>query len=309
MTFSFSRFLPRPRTLGLLSAALLAMTLAAPVQAQDDPLPTLRILESGHSLTDGVMVPLQDMINAGGGRAGTLIKSTLPGSPMEIRWKDPTDPDQREPEVMAQFDVFVNTERVALSGTLPWHDSPGYALKFMEHAWEHGNDGKGATSILYSSWVSLDSGPDYENPYKDPDGLIPFRERLDREMVLWEQILNHANENRPEGAPEMKMIPGTLVMAAAYDDIAAGNAPGIDDFRQMFSDDIHTNEMGGYLIALAHYAVIFNRDPRGLPAGVPARGGPSPEQAAWMQELVWNVVSNYPAAHVDGSGQIDYPTQ
>ncbi|MFV0301488.1 MAG: hypothetical protein ACK5IP_11515, partial [Paracoccus sp. (in: a-proteobacteria)] len=59
-------------------------------------------------------------------------------------------------------------------------------------------------------------------------------------------------------------------------------------------------------IALAHFAVIYNRDPRGLPHGVPAKGGTSPEQAAWMQDLVWRVVSSYPRAGTDGSGVLDY---
>ncbi|AUH33849.1 hypothetical protein CUV01_11020 [Paracoccus tegillarcae] len=283
------------------------MQVAAPFTAlAQEPLPKLRIVESGHSLTDGIMGPLSTMINAAGGRGGTLVKSTIPGSPMEWRWNHPAEPDLRQPEEMAKFDLMVNTERVALSGTLTAHDSPKFALQWFEQAWKYGNDGKGAASILYASWVVIDSGPDYENPYKDTDGLVPVRERLDREMVMWEQILDHVNENRPDGSPVMKMIPGTLIMAAVYDAIEAGTAPGLTEYSQLYADDIHTNDLGNYLIALAHFAVIFNRDPHGLPAGVPAKGGPDPEQAAWMQDLVWKIVTEYPRAGTDGSGQIDY---
>lgn len=290
-------------------AAGIALSAGIARAQTDNPLPILRIVESGHSLTDGVMEPLSDMINAAGGRGTTLVKSTIPGSPMEWRWgNDPGygQPHLVKPEDMARFNLMVNTERVTLSNTLPYHKSEEFALRWFNQAWEYGNDGKGAASILYASWVNIDSGPDFENPYKDPDGLIPLRERFPLEMVMWEQILDHVNDNRPEGSPAMKMIPGPLIMADAYDQIAAGTAPGLTQFSDLYADMIHANELGNYLIALAHFAVIYNRDPRGLPAGVPARGGPSREQADWMQDLVWRVVSSYPRAMTDGSGQLDY---
>ena len=289
------------------SAMAAAWAVSAGSSRAQQPLPILRIVESGHSLTDGIIEPLRDMINAAGGRGTTLVKSTVPGSPIQIRWQDDSaEPNLRLPEVMAQFDLMVNTERVSLSNTLPFHDSPGYALKFFEHAWKYGRDGKGAASILYSTWIEVSSGPGNENPYGDSDAEIPFRERLDREALGWQQILDHVNQNRPEGSPEMKMIPGTQVMMAAYDEIAAGTAPGLTEIKQLFGDNIHINLLGCYMIALAHFAVIYNRDPHGLPHGVAANGGPSAEQAAWMQDLVWRVVTSYPKAKTDGSGKLDY---
>lgn len=287
-------------------AAGAALGLGTARAQEAPPLPILRIVQSGHSLTDGLMTPLRDMINASGGRGTLLVKSTIPGSPMEARWQHEADPDLRQPEEIAKFNLMVNTERVTLSNTLPFHNSEATALLWFNHAWEHGNDGKGAASILYASWVNIDSGPGFDDPYNDPDGQIPLRDRYPREMVLWEQILDHVNNNRPEGSPVMKMIPGPLIMAEAYDAIAAGTAPGLTDFYQLYDDTIHANDLGNYMIALAHFAVIYNRDPHGLPAGVPARGGPSQEQAAWMQDLVWQVVTSYPKAMTDGSGRLDY---
>ncbi|WP_157935988.1 hypothetical protein [Paracoccus zhejiangensis] len=290
------------------SATAMAAGLAAStgLARAQQPLPILRIVESGHSLTDGVIEPLRDMINAAGGRGTELVKSTIPGSPMQWRWDHPADPDIMKPEVMAGFDLMVNTERVPLSNTAQWHDSSGYALKFFDHAWKHGRDGKGAASILYATWIEVTSGSGNENPHNDPDAEIPFRERLDREAAGWQQILDHVNQNRPQGSPEMKLIPGTGIMAAAYDEIAAGTAPGLTEMKQLFHDNIHINLLGCYMIALAHFAVIYNRDPHGLPHGVPNNGGPSAEQAAWMQDLVWRVVTSDPRAKTDGSGKLDY---
>ena len=258
----------------------------------------LRIIQSGHSLTDPIIDPLRGFVSAAGNPAAVISGSTIPGSPMDWRWKNPPgngQPDARHD--IADYDVLILTERVSLSGTMPWHNSKDEALRWFTHAWSMGSGGKGAETVLYATWVSTSSGPDYENPYKDPDGLIPFRERLTLEMEDWEAIRTYVNANRPNRSPEMRMIPGPLLMAAIYDEIAAGRAPGLNHVSDLFSDDIHLNGIGAYYIALAHFAVIYGLDPRGLPNRVGVDKPPSIEQARWLQELAWRVLSNY-----DGAG-------
>jgi hypothetical protein len=272
-------------------------------KALADPLPlTTKMVQSGHSLTDPVSTPLKAMVLAAGNRWAVIDKSTIPGSPMDYRWK--TAPGYGAPDArkdIGDYELLVITERVSLSGTLRWHNSPDEALRWFTHAWTEGNGGKGAETILYATWVDIKSGPDAENRYKDPDGNIPFRERLPREMGMWEQIQDHVNANRPEGSPPMRMIPGPLLMAALYDAIEAGEAPGFTDISDLFLDTIHVNDLGAYFIALAHFAVIYERDPRGLPNGLGMPTSPKREQAEWMQELVWKVVTEYEGSGVSGS--------
>jgi hypothetical protein len=290
---------------GLLAGVLFAAAVLGPwsggaLHAEERPL-SLRVIQSGHSLTDPIPDPLQAMIRTSGQRGQTIDRSTIPGSPMDWRWNNAPGhglPDARHD--IADYDMLVITERVALSGTLPWHNSLDQALTWFNHAWTEGNGGNGAQTILYATWVTLDSGPDAENPFNDPEGLIPFRERLDLEMAGWEQILDHVNANRVAGSPPMRMIPGPLLMAALYDGIAQGQVPGITAISDLFSDDIHLNDLGAYYIALAHYAVIYNRDPRGLPNRLGTTMSPSRELADWMQETVWRVVSGYAGAGVSG---------
>jgi hypothetical protein len=260
------------------------MMSAVETQAQERPL-TQRVIQSGHSLTDGIFDPLRELVKIAGNPAVVIDKSTIPGSPMDWRWSHKTEPDARHD--IADYDTLVLTERVALSGTMPWHNSPQEALRWFINAWTKGQDGNGAETILYATWVSIDSGPNFENPYKDPEGHIPFRDRLPLEMAQWETIQSYVNDNRPAGSPPMRMIPGPVLMAAIYDEIAAGNAPGIARISDLFSDDIHLNDLGNYYIALAHFAVIYGRDPRGMQnlAGVTL------DQARFMQDLVWRVLS------------------
>ena len=258
----------------------------------------LRVIQSGHSLTDPIIYPLHLLVRASGGLGETITKSTIPGSPMDIRWNEAPgygQPDARH--AIADYDILVLTERVSVHSTIEWHNSLGQALTWFNHAWTEGNAGKGAETILYATWVGIDSGPDAANPYNDPQELIPFRERMDLEMEGWQSILDHVNANRIAGSPPMRMIPGPLLMAELYDAIERGEVPGIATIADVFSDTIHPNDLGAYYIALAHYAVIYNRDPRGLPNRLGMATSPSRELATWMQETVWRVVSSY-----EGSG-------
>ena len=72
-------------------------------------------------------------------------------------------------------------------------------------------------------------------------------------------------------------------------------------------DPIHPNDLGIYLVALTHYAVLYGKSPVGLPHelrradGTPATA-PSPELARRMQETVWDVVTAIPEAGVPPGG-------
>ena len=281
---------------GLALPALL--TLTRPALAAPQPRPfNARVIQSGHSLTDPIVPALESIVRAIGGKETIGMKmdrSTVPGSPMENRWQERNRNFPDAVHDIAGYDVLVLTERVPLSATLPWHASEQMALNFFDNTWTKGNDGKGAETILYASWVDIDSGPDTKYAYKDPDMYIPFRQRMDTEMIGWAKILDFVNANRPAGSPAMVMIPGPLVMAALHDALQAGTAPGISRMEDLFDDMIHVNKAGAFMIALAHYAVIYRRNPRDLPARVGVESAGSQATADWMKAMVWDVVRAYP---------------
>lgn len=289
-------------------ATILTMVLGDAAHAQPERF-ALRVIQSGHSLTDPIVPVLNGLVVAAGAparRPQPITKSTIPGSPMDWRWDHRADPVDARHDI-ADYDLLVLTERVSLSNTMPWHDSEAMALRWFEHAWANGAGGSGAPTVLYASWVDVTSGPDAENPHNDPEAHIPFRERLSLEMARWQQIADHVNENRPDGSPAMRVIPGPLVMAAAHDAIEAGEAPGLSTMEDLFEDTIHVNELGAYLIALAHYATIYDADPRDLPDGLGGLGPRDPAMAAWMQDLVHEVLLDYPGAAYDAGGARSEP--
>lgn len=299
--------LPRRAVLSA-AAAVFVLALAGPRLAAAGPTDpfALRVIQSGHSLTDPIVPMLNALLASKGVRQSSpylVDRSTIPGSPMDWRWTHRTDfPDARHD--IADYDMLVLTERVSLSGTVPWHGSESMALRWFEHAWSQGNGGAGAQTVLYASWVDVDSGPGNANPHNDPEAHIPFRERLPLEMARWQAIADHVNANRPEGSPVMRVIPGPLVMAAAYDAITAGAAPGISAIEDLFADNIHVSDAGAYLIALAHFAVLYDVDPRTLSGGIGRLGPRDSATTAWMKQLVHEVLLAYPDAHYSGSAAV-----
>ena len=146
--------------------------------------------------------------------------------------------------------------------------------------------------FFYESWHETD----------DPAGWFT---RVDRDLALyWEgEILNRAMAVEGADVP-VYLIPAGQVMARFLREAEArGGVDGISGLNDLFSDNIHVNDLGFYLVALTHYAVIYGKDPRGLPHeltradGTPA-DAPSAEAAALMQETVWDVVTNLPRTGV-----------
>ncbi|MCC6002532.1 MAG: hypothetical protein JJU19_16980 [Pararhodobacter sp.] len=257
------------------------------------PLPLdRRVVLSGHSLTDPLPEPLERLVRAAGGPRGVIDRSTIPGSPLDWRWNNPSEPVDARVRI-ADYDVLVITERVSLSGTRRWHNSDDWALRWARHGWENGAGGAGAEVLLYATWVAFESNPPADS--HDPDIALPWRERLDREYAEWQAIMAHVNANRPEGAAEMRMIPATLVMAAVYDAIAEGQAPAeLSDIGALFRDSVHLSPLGAHLVALTHYAVLYGRGVHALPAPQDVSAG----LWSWMQDLVTAVVSSDPGTGI-----------
>lgn len=187
------------------------------------------------------------------------------------------------------FDAVILTEMVELRDAIRWHDSVTALARWAGRIRQANPD---AHIYLYETWHRLD----------DPAGWL---NRIDTDLpALWEgQILRPAMAGA--GVGTIHVIPGGQVMAAAVRAIEAGTVPGLTDRRELFApgDTIHFNDLGAYLLALTHYAVLYHRSPEGLPHALTrADGQPaqamSPQAAKALQQVVWQVVTSYPATGV-----------
>jgi hypothetical protein len=273
-----------------------------------DPLPPktaypldIKQIHSGHSLTDplfgqpwpGQYVTLMSRLrNTWAG--DDIGKSTIPGSPMWWRWENSSGyPDARQN--INEFALLSITEVAGLcyegGSTQGWYldciqDQRNWLSTWTNYAWNNGNSGQGAATLLWTNWVNIDGS----------DG--PFRQMLDNLNPEWERMQDFANNNRPLGAPPVYMIPGNRMMARLYDDVQAGLVPGISQFSDFFADNIHVNNLGNFAIAMIHYACIYNASPVGLDHELidnPAPGTQMPSEALalYIQNMVWDVVTSY----------------
>lgn len=185
------------------------------------------------------------------------------------------------------YPVVVLTEMVELKDAIRYHDS-ARALAHWAAAARAGNPQ--VRVYLYETWHRLD----------DAAG---WRARLAADLpALWEGALLRPAMARP-GVGTIFVIPGGQVMAAVDDAARAGNIPGLASAADLFADEIHFNDLGAWLMAMTHYAVIQGRSPVGLPAALARADGtaataPAPDTALALQEVVWRVVTSYPATGV-----------
>jgi hypothetical protein len=90
------------------------------------------------------------------------------------------------------------------------------------------------------------------------------------------------------------MIPGNRMMARFYDDVEANIVPTITHVNQIFTDGVHTNNIGAYMITMIHYACIFGQSPVGLSNNIHPDVTIDVNLATYIQEMVWDVVTSDP---------------
>ncbi|NBE06551.1 hypothetical protein [Paragemmobacter ruber] len=290
------RMMPTPvPTLPGLDDAQMSALFATPLPAPEEP---IRVFHIGHSLVNRDMPAMLAQL-AGEGHGyesqlgwGATLKSHWGDEPVngfEAENAHPRYRDAREAVASGDYDAVVLTEMVEIRDALRYFDSARYLRQFTEAALAARPDTR---VYLYETWHPLD----------DPDGWL---DRIDADLPrYWEGgILRPALYGLPEGT-RIHLIPAGQALAAFVREVEArGGVGNIRSRTDLFSDQIHLNDMGNYFVALVHYAVLYGSSPEGLPHdllladGSPATA-PDPEAARLMQDVVWRVVRSLPATGV-----------
>lgn len=190
----------------------------------------------------------------------------------------------------AGYAAVVLTEMVELEDAIRYHDSPAYLASWAILARDARPD---VRLYLYETWHNTD----------DPAGWLA---RIDDDFeALWMNRMTLPAAGHL-GAP-IYVIPGGQVLAAVVRAVeaqgGAGNVTSRDTLLARTPegavDTIHLGDIGAYLMALTHYAALYQRSPVGLPFELMRADGsvadaPDAEAAALMQEIVWNVVQANP---------------
>jgi hypothetical protein len=188
------------------------------------------------------------------------------------------------------YDAIVLTEMVEIRASIRYYDSPVYLARWAEEALKARPD---VRLYLYETWHQLD----------DPEGWLE-RLDLDHDRYWLSRVLGPALKRLPEGT-QIFLIPAGQVLAAFVRALEAkGGIGNVRDRTDLFAraedgtlDVIHLNDIGNYLVALVHRAVLYQQPTLGLPHalaradGTPATA-PDPEVARLMQETTDSVVYN-----------------
>ncbi len=267
---------------------------AEPAPAPDGP---RQVYHLGHSLVGRDMpAMLAQLAGEGHGFSSQLGW----GAPLRSHW-DVDEPingfdeenahsdyrDAHEAVGSGDYDALVLTEMVELQAAIDYFDAAR-----MLHNWADKAHGSGMTVYFYETWHQLD----------DPTG---WRARLDHDLgALWEGQIMRVALAMDDAPQPIYLIPGGQVMAAMADALETiGPVGPLTSYRDIFSDEVHYNDYGAYLIALTHYAVLYQKSPVGLhhtllrADGTPA-DDPGPALARLMQETVWQVVTSLPRTGV-----------
>ncbi len=185
-----------------------------------------------------------------------------------------------------RFDVVVLTEMVELRDAIRYHASS----RWLAHWANVARTANPETRLyLYETWHRL----------TDPAGWLT---RIDADLqTLWiDKVLTPAMRRSQQ---PIYLIPAGQTLAAVARAAEAGMLPGLARREDLFADDIHLNATGSYLVALVHYATIYQRDPTGLPQPTLRADGSAattlaPQTAKALQELVWATVRRYAATGI-----------
>ncbi len=260
---------------------------------------SLEIYHLGHSLVGKDMPTMLKQLAGEGhsfasqlGWGANLREHWEPDVPVKGFAESNTHEEFRDPhEAMSSgdYDAVILTETVEIRDSIKYQNPQEYLRKWVLAAWETNPQTR---VYLYETWHKLD----------DPEGWLT---RLDRDLKLyWETEILRRTLAHDDVSQPIYVIPGGQVMAAFARRVeAAGGIGPIESYADLFSDQIHFNDYGAYLIALTHYAVLYGRSPVGLPYDLKKNDltNMAPlgaEAARAMQETVWSVVLDYPPTGV-----------
>jgi len=282
--------------------AAMAARYATPLPPPEGPFAVYHI---GHSLVNHDMPVMLAQLAGERHRYESQLGAA---TPMEAHWKGenidsfevynvpPHFRPAHEAVESGDYDAIVLTELVEIRTSLRRHDSPHYLALWAEKARAARPD---VRIYLYETWHFLN----------DPKGWL---ERIDADLPrYWEAgILRPALGRLPEDA-RIHLIPAGQALAAFTRAVEAhGGVGSVRDRGDLFAltpegerDNIHLSDQGNYLVALVHYAVLYQKSPVGLPHellladGTPA-DAPAPETALLMQQIAWEAARSTPLTGV-----------
>ena len=243
------------------------------------------VLMVGHSLFGGGLPLLTESALREMSGPSLVQAQIINGASLAYNWDNAAKAegvDARARLAERPTDVLILTEALPIAGHVSWSDTAGSVAKFAGLAREANPQ---VRVYLFEGWPSRDPNA---APKDDPDAALPWRERLAKDLPLWQGAAGQ----------DVEIIPTGQAFARLEDEISAGNLPQIDSIDDLFSDDIHLNGKGQYFAAMVIAGAVAQKSPEGLPAKltrawVSRDAYLSDDQARALQRVAWAALSAY----------------
>lgn len=153
---------------------------------------------------------------------------------------------------------------------------------------------------LYTEWVEqarqrpTDKGIVPSSQMKTLYPAATWEESMAAMLLYMEELQLKIGQTYHEGK-RPRVLPSSLAMGWIRNMIDQGKVPGMAPgsfYSALFSDQVHPNLTGGYLVNLTWFSAFYGQSPEGKV--LPVNTELTHEQAELMQRLAWDVIKNYP---------------
>jgi hypothetical protein len=284
----------------LLAAVCLAFVarLASPLVGET-PLPPpkgQRVLTAGHSFHVWMPAMLIDVTNKAGIAGHERVAlSSIGGSQVIQHWNVPDGKNLIKPaliaskaDVLTLSPIYLPDEGIENFVKLGLEHNPNLRITVQEF-WLPFDD--------QALWASRAKG---EKPVVDRDAKTIAQLR-EAHAPYFQAMDEHVRAlNAKAGKTAVFVVPAGQAVLALREKVIKGEAPGIAKQSDLFTDPIgHPRDHIKALATYCHFAVIYGRNPVGLP--VPAALAKLPESEKLnrlLQELAWDAVTQHPLSGV-----------
>ena len=277
-----------------LRSLLLLVLAVVGLSAQEASPKGLRVLSAGHSFHVWMPPLVAEMAKAAGIRGHEqLAISSIGGSKVIQHWDLPPEKNKAKPVLVAgQAELFTMAPTF-----LP---DPGIE-NFVKLGLEHNSR---LRFTLQQNWVPYEDPAIWLSRTKpnsvDRDGktMAQLRAMHDPYFAMIEGHVKELNGRIP-GA-RIAVVPCGEAVLSLRAKVIAGEAPGVSRQSELFTDVLgHPGPHIRALSAYCHFAVMYRRDPAGLPVVSPLAKLPEAERMnRLLQSIAWKAVSEHPLSGV-----------
>jgi hypothetical protein len=134
-----------------------------------------------------------------------------------------------------------------------------------------------------------------------------------RTRDYFQQLADQVNTMPLELEKQVLLVPAGDVMNELDKRMRAGDIPGFSSAVDLYLDDVHLKSGVGYFaVSTTFYATLYGQNPMGLPIPANMTSTVTPEFAAAVQRVAWDVVAGHPYSGVpeavvgdfDGDSQV-----